>query len=185
MRKAIWPALALVLAAAGTVQADWLKDFYGECKRDFHRNNAWPEPFNYPDRDAIYAPFAVMVHNGWRMQNTLGKHHFRPGGMELTEAGQLRVMWILTEAPPPYRTIFVERGETAAATAARVRSVQLTGQKLSVDGAMPIVMEAAVPARGWPADQIDATTRQWLNSVPAPRLPTGGGGGASGGASGN
>ena len=187
MRQLIGSAFAAALIAAGaaTAQADWIhdkaKDGYHSVKRDFYRNNAWPEPFIWPDRQATLAPFGVMIHNGWRMQNTLGPYHFREGTNELTEAGQLKVMWILTEAPAQHRTIFVERGQTAEATARRIRTVQNTVVRLAPE-APPAVFETIIPARGWPADQVDATNRQYLNTVPSPRLPaaTGGGSGSSG-----
>ena len=169
---------AALLATAATAQADWLHRSYYSMRRDFHRNNAWPEPFIWPDQQAVCAPFAVMVQNGWRLQNTLGPHHFREGTSELTDAGQLKVTWILTEAPAPYRTIFVERGATPQATASRIRTVQTAAARIVPDAAA-VVMETNIPARGAPADQIDATTRQWLNSVPAPRLPSTSGGGSS------
>jgi hypothetical protein len=169
-------ALTLVYSthahAGESAVARGVRKGYASVKRDFLRNNYWPEPFNYPDRDAVCAPFAVMVHNGWRLQNTFGAHHFRPGTSELTEAGELKLKWVMTEAPPQQRTVYVERGETADMTAGRIKAVEAAAGRLTVDGGVPMVVETSIQSRGWPADQIDATTRQWLNSVPAPRLPS-------------
>jgi hypothetical protein len=185
MRRFFCAALAASsLAAPAAARADWLHDTYHVMKRDFHRNNIWPEPFNYPDRDAARAPFAVMVHNGWRLQNTLGSYHFHDGSPRLTEAGQLKVEWIMTEAPPQYRTIFVERAESPDATAGRIRAIQAAAGRYLPSGGMAEVYESLVPPRGTPADQIDATARQWQNTIPAPRLPSGGGSGGSGGSGG-
>jgi hypothetical protein len=123
-----------------------------------------------------------MIHNGWRMQNTLAAHHFREGTMELTEAGKLKVLWIVTEAPAQHRTIYVERASHPQVTAGRIQNVQIIAAGSSMEGVSPPVFETGIPARGWPADQIDATTRKWYDSAPSPRLPdrSGGSGGSSG-----
>jgi hypothetical protein len=182
MRTFLCAALAASSLAAPSIgRADWFYDTYRMMHRDFHRNNLWPEPFNYPDRDVARAPFAVMVHNGWRVQNTLGSYHFHENSSRLTEAGQLKVHWIMTEAPPQYRTIYVERGESPEATAGRIQAIQAAAGQHLPPGAVAEVHETLVPPRGTPADQIDATARQWHNSIPAPRLP--GSGGSGGGSS--
>lgn len=169
--RILWPALAIVVSAVSLAGATELKQFCYSCKQDFHRNIAWPEPFIWPDRAAVCAPFGVMIHNGWRMQNTLAAHHFREGTTELTEAGKLKVLWIVTEAPAASRSIYVERAETSEQTSQRIRNVQTIAAGLAMEGVSPPVFETAIPARGWPADQIDATTRAFTDSSPAPRLP--------------
>lgn len=169
--RILWPALAVAISAVSLAGATEIKQFYYRCKQDFHRNVAWPEPFIWPDRAAVRAPFCVMVHNGWRMQNTLGAHHFREGTNELTEAGKLKVLWIVTEAPAANRSIYVERAATPELTSSRVLNVQTIAAGLAMEGVSPPVFETGIPARGWPADQIDATTRAFTDSTPAPRLP--------------
>ena len=163
--------LALVASAASLAGATEIKEFWYRCKLDCRRNNAFPEPFIWPDRAAVCAPFGVMIHNGWRMQNTLAAHHFREGTDELTEAGKLKVLWIVTEAPASSRTIYVERAGTPELTGGRIRNVQTIAAGLAMEGVSPPVFETGIPARGWPADQIDATTRAFTDSMPAPRLP--------------
>src|SRR5690606_15584634 len=98
----------------------------------------------WPDRAAVCAPFGVMIHNGWRMQNTLASHHFREGTSELTEAGKLKVLWIMNEAPAQHRTIFIERSEAPELTQGRVRTVQNIAASLAVDGMVPAVMETGI-----------------------------------------
>jgi hypothetical protein len=187
MRYVLAPACLAALTLVSSLDAQagesavakGVRKGYASVRRDFLRSNYWPEPFNYTDRDAVRAPFAIMVHNGWQMQNTFGDYHFRPGSCELTEAAELKLKWVMTEAPMQQRTVYVERGETSAMTADRIKAVQVAAERLTVDGNIPPVLETSVQSRGWPADQIDATTRQWLNSVPAPRLPSANGGGGS------
>ena len=67
---------------------------------------------------------ALMVSNGWRKQNMLADHHFADESGVLTEAGRMKVRWILTEAPRHHRTIYVHRDEDAEVTAARIDYVQ-------------------------------------------------------------
>lgn len=184
MRRILWPAVAAALCVCPLAGATEVQRFYESCKQDFRRNNAWPEPFIWPDRDSVCAPFAVMIHNGWRLQNTLAAHHFREGTAELTEAGKLRVLWIMTEAPMAHRTIYIERTDSPEITGGRVRNVSIAAQGLSVDNIAPPVFVTGVAARGWPADQIDATTRRFHDTAPDPRLPDRSGGGGGGGSSG-
>ena len=65
-----------------------------------------------------------MVANGWRRQNLLGEFHFEPQSGQLTEAGRLKVQWILTACPEQHRLIYVHTAGTREETAARVAAVQ-------------------------------------------------------------
>ena len=173
-------AFSLVsLACTLPARADWICEFFYCMARDTKRRNCWPKPFVCPDRSAARAPFALMINNGWRHQNMLGDYHFSPDSGELTEAGQLKVQWIVTEAPQPHRTIYVYRADTAEATAARIRCVEQLAARLAPDGVFPPVLESEVPPRGWPASRVDIIGRKFESSTPDPRLPamTAGGGG--------
>ena len=104
------------LACVAPAHAGWIacilegtKEFCSSVARDTKRRNCWPKPWVCPDRQAVQAPFAVMVANGWRLQNMLGDHHFAAVTGELTEAAHLKIRWILTEAPQQQRTIYVHR----------------------------------------------------------------------------
>ncbi len=139
--------------------------------RDFRRNNCWPDPFVVPDRVAVRAPFAVMVAQGWRIQNTLGEHHFEGDTAKLTEAGELKVRAILAQSPPEFRTVFVLRADDPKLTAERIDSTQQFVAKLSQDGAAPQVLETTEKPRGTPAYYIDEVTRRYQSTTPNPRLP--------------
>ena len=97
-------------------------DQYLEC--GYHRNVLWPWPYVCPDRIAVREPFDMMVTNGWRRQNLLGSHHFDPNTNGLSEAGQLQVRWILTQAPPGRRQIYIERSIDPSTTAVRMAAVR-------------------------------------------------------------
>ena len=65
-----------------------------------------------------------MVANGWRRQNMLGEFHFEPATGQLTEAGRLKVRWILTACPEQHRLIYVHTAERDEETSARIAAVQ-------------------------------------------------------------
>jgi hypothetical protein len=166
-------ALAAVASTATSVSADWnWKGFWHGQHVGYHRNNAWPDPFNEVDASTVIAPFEVMKANGWRLHNTIGHELFRAGDGALMASGHRRIHWIATQAPESRRTVFVLRGETDVETAARVASVQATLNKVATNGTPPqvIVTEIEPPAASgaW-ATKIN---REWLDHLTAPRLPT-------------
>jgi hypothetical protein len=162
----------LVVAAwSAPVQAQYLEDFVHTMKRDFRRNNCWPEPFVRADRVTARVPFAMMVHSGWQRQNLLGSFHFEENGLDLNEAGQLKVRWILAETPAHHRIIYVERAETEEQTAARVAAVAELAGRFAINDETPSVVATNITHAGWPADQVDNIGRKFHASMPDPRLP--------------
>ncbi len=129
---------------------------------DYRENQLWPEPYIEPDRQAARMPIEMMIANGWRRENTLNDHHFEKGSTELTEAGRLKVKLILTNVPPQYRSIFVERSIDLQVTSARIASVQQVASDYVLDGEMPTVMQTQHSAVGWPANDIDMMRRKYL-----------------------
>ncbi|MGE0607549.1 MAG: hypothetical protein AB7O62_10675 [Pirellulales bacterium] len=172
-------SMLLVLGVAGSSQAGWWEKVWNRTKTDFHRNNQWPNTFVYADREAANAPFAIMTQKGWRAQNTLGSYYFEVGTSDLNEAGRLRVDWIMTQAPPQFRMVFVERAQTKDLTEARMAAIR-NYSATSPDGGELAVHETGIPSRSWPAEDIYRTYTQFQDSRPAPVLPastgdTGGG----------
>src|SRR5690606_10343877 len=53
-------ALVIGLLCVDHAQAGW-REFWHRTKVDFHRNNAWPEPFQQADRAVTREPFAIMA----------------------------------------------------------------------------------------------------------------------------
>lgn len=158
-------------ACALPAQAEWLGEFFHSVGRDFKRRNCWPEPFVYPDRLSVRAPFVVMVENGWRSQNTIGDQHFDGTNGQLTEAGRLKIRWILNDAPPQHRTIYVYRSMSPEETTARIDSVQQFAAELAPQGELPQVVETNIAEQGWPASRVDNIGRMFQSSAPKPRLP--------------
>ena len=169
--KLVAIALVAVTTSATSASADWYH-FWHNLHIDFHRNNAWPDPFNEVDAASVIAPFEVMKANGWRMHNTIGHELFRTGDGALLASGHRRVHWIATQSPEARRTVYVLRGRNGAETEARVASVRSTIDSLNLGTAAPNVIvttkEPATASGAW-ATKIN---REWLDHLTAPRLPS-------------
>lgn len=165
-------ALVLSLSCMGSAQAGW-NEFWHRTKVDFHRNNAWPEPFQQADRAAAREPFCIMVNNGWRMQNTIGTYLF-DDAHQLNRAGEIKLRWILTQAPLHRRAVFVLQAHTPQETAVRVESVQQAISRMIPAGALPPVMITDTEPEGASGEYLDAVNRALQSSLPSPRLPSSG-----------
>ena len=167
-------AAAAVCVTFGNVEsarAVCADDFAYYVKRGYYRNEAWPWPYVCPDRIAVREPFCVMINNGWRRQNLLGPHHFNADATQLTTAGELRVQWIMTQAPPDRRSIFVERSTEADVTQQRLATVRdYTGQ-IPFGGPAPLVADTHLMSEGRPAAVVDATNVRFQESMMPPKLP--------------
>ncbi|WP_254510311.1 hypothetical protein [Anatilimnocola floriformis] len=177
--SALFPATA---AAQQPQQQGQQLTFWQSVHRDFHRNNAWPEPFQSADRAVTREYFCIQVNNGWKMQNTVGTFLFNPETQELNRAGELQVKWIVTQAPIHRRAVFVLVGDTPEDTQRRVLSVQNYISRIVPGGQLPPVMITYTQPEGASGAYFDAINNAMMQSIPAPRLPGGAGsGGASGG----
>lgn len=170
-RLSIVLTLFAVLSGASVAQVAWGGDFWERCWLDWHRMNCWPEPFQHSDRELVRLPLITMTDNGWRLQNTLSDHFFTGEQQQLTQAGLLHVRWIVTQAPPHRRTVFVLRASTAEVTAARVESVQQAVSQLCAGALRPEVLLTDTAPVGGSGEYFDAVDRQLRQSIPAPRLP--------------
>lgn len=178
-----------LLVCTAPARGDW-SGFWSRFHTDFHRNNAWPEPFVSADRAAARDPFVIQTNNGWRLQNTIGDPYFDPATQELTMAGALKVKWIVTQAPMQRRTVFVLANESEEITQARVHSVQATAARFATRGEVPEVLLTDRDVIGGSGEYYDAVDRAIKSSVPVPRLPkstgpAGAGAGAGAGGAGS
>jgi hypothetical protein len=174
MRRTFLAAAAAVaiIAFAQQASAVCFDDTAMYIKHGYHINEAWPWPFVCPDRIAVREPFCIMVNNGWRRQNLLGAHYFNPETNQLNAAGQLRVQWIMTQAPPDHRSIFIEHSLDQNVNNQRMSAVQDYATQVSMDGRPPQIAQTHLMAEGRPASIVDATNTKFQQSVPAPVLPT-------------
>ena len=150
----------------------WVKDVYVELiHKDWRRNNCWPKPFDCPDQYAARRPFGIMVEGGWKRQNMLGNHHFITITGQLSDAGRLKVRWIVTQVPPQYRAVYIHRALDPEETAARVNSVQQFAMQIANSGELPPIIETDSPFPGWPSGEINAILQKYRETTPTPRLP--------------
>jgi hypothetical protein len=167
-------AIAALVACGGlatTAQAVWVDHGVHYVKRGYHQNKVWPWPYVCADRIAVREPFCIMINNGWRRQNLLGPHHFTDNATQLTSAGELRVRWIMTQAPGERRTIFIERDVNPAVTASRVAIARSYASQVTTDGQLAQVVETHLISEGRPASVVDDTNVRFQESLPPPTLP--------------
>jgi len=167
-------AIAVLVAIGGlaaSAHAVWVDDCAHYIKHGYRQNKVWPWPYVCADRIAVREPFCIMINNGWRRQNLLGPHHFTDDTAKLTSAGELRVRWIMTQAPGERRTIFIERDVDPAVTAARVAVARGFASQVNTDGQIAQVVETHLISEGRPAAVVDATNVRFQESLPPPVLP--------------
>lgn len=145
--------------------------FWHDYTSSYLRNKHWPEPYVHYDRESVAAPFATMIHNGWRLQNLIDEHHFKKDTSELNESGLLKVRWIVTQAPERQRVVFVERSSSNDATAARLRVVQSAAERFVVGSEIPDVRETHITSHGWPGEYVELINTKFKASMKDPRLP--------------
>ncbi|MCA9234253.1 MAG: hypothetical protein KDA44_02220 [Planctomycetales bacterium] len=179
MRKYTLPALswAATIAFAAVAGAQNCHSTLSQTyKESYMQNSIWPSQYISAPRRAICDTFAMMTNNGWRQHNMLGKYHFNAEGTELSEAGQVKVQWIATQAAPQRRTIYVQQGANAETTSGRLAAVQeyvnngypLADQSVNVS-------ETHLRFEGHPASTVDTTFVGFQVNQPAPVLPQTGG----------
>jgi hypothetical protein len=125
---------------------------------------------------------AVQINAGWERQNLLSDFHFTQVNNELTEAGRMRIEWIMTGVSEPHRQIYVRRANTPQETAARMQAVQRFVAISPYSANIP-VLESTRTDDGWPADRIDSISKKAAGAVMEPKL-MGSSGGMSGSGSG-
>ena len=189
MRRWLWAAsasigFALASSSAQAGDGGW-QEFWHRTHVDFYRNNSWPEPFRTADRNLARVPFCLQVDNGWKMQNTVGSILFNPETQQLSQAGDLLVKWIVTQAPVHRRAVFFAKGDSPEIAMARAAAVQASVARWAPGQGLPVIPSDCEPT-GWPGSYIDNITQQFNSTIPAPRLPAHGNsnGGGSGGGSG-
>jgi hypothetical protein len=170
------------LGCAAQVSAEFCCGIFNSIARDIKRRQCWPEPFDSADRAATRAPFVTMVANGWRRQNMLGDAHFEPGTDQLSDAGRIKLRWIVVNAPQQHRVVFVRTGQTEEETANRMAIVQQAAAKIAPNN-LPPILPTSIVDDGWPASEVNAIARKYIESTPNPRLapPASTGGGTASG----
>lgn len=170
--------ISLIVFLQGTsARADWQSfkakwhQFWDRVHLDWHRNDAWPEPFVQVDRRAVRSPIARMVEKGWELQNTVPDELFDPESQELTKAGRVKVRKTLTEMPIRRRMVFVQKGQTAEMTQTRLQSVEKAATEVVGEGAVGMISVTNLIPQSRSGDYYQRVKTQYEESMPAPRLP--------------
>ena len=137
----------------------------------FHANVAWPNQFIRASRRSICDSYAVMINNGWRRQNLLGDYHFDPHTNELTKAGEVKVNWILTQAPVERRNVYVQRAATQEQTTERLAAVEQFSTTLNPAVLGVEVNDTHIVAEGHKAYSVDNIFVGFQDNQPPPVLP--------------
>ncbi|MEM8944683.1 MAG: hypothetical protein AAGD11_05815 [Planctomycetota bacterium] len=147
----------------------------------YDANVHWPRIYIPPARRSVCQTYNAMVNNGWRRQNLLGDYHFNKDTNELTDAGKLKVNWILSQAPVERRSVFVQRGAAELQTTARIAAVHDYAGKMSPSVGQVDVNDTHIVAEGHPASSVDSVFVGYEANRLPPVLPasTGGGDGGS------
>lgn len=140
-------------------------------KSGYVANVVWPRQFVPASRRPICQAYAAMVNNGWRRQNLLGDYHFDPDTQELTRAGELKLQWILTQAPVNRRDVYVQRGENVAETATRIATVHGYTARMSPAVGAVRVNDTHIVAEGHSAGSVDNMFIGFQTNQPPPVLP--------------
>jgi hypothetical protein len=146
-----------------------------DCEAAYIDNAIWPRQYINPARRGICQATELMTRNGWRRQNLLGKYHFDESGEKLSEAGRLKVDWILTQAPAQRRTIYIQRSPEAEQTARRIEVVQQLVTNATSAGGPAEVQETNIRDEGHPAAAVDAVFTGFSQNQPTPKLMSSGG----------
>ncbi|MGQ9605967.1 MAG: hypothetical protein ACUVTW_07170 [Thermogutta sp.] len=161
----------ILAVSAPPAAAEGIKAFFHRIAEDTRRNNAWPDCFVPQDRFAATSPLELMVKKGWMGQNLISEQHFHQDTGNLTQAGKLKIEWILTEAPSTHRTIYVRQAAKPEETQQRLEAVQKwASEVVGPEGGIDIEVVRMSPP-GWPAEMVDSLERKYMETLPAPRLP--------------
>ncbi|PHS16950.1 MAG: hypothetical protein COA78_03600 [Blastopirellula sp.] len=152
-----------------SAKADW-EQFWNSVRVDYVRNKCWPAPFNYQDRAATNSHLNLMVQNGIRLQNTLGRFHFDSVTHQINHAGEMKARQILRNTPDR-RSVFVLEGLTTSVTEARMQSTKDALARIVGDERSLEVYPTSREPSGRSADYINDIYNAERQSIPAPRLP--------------
>ncbi len=144
------------------------------CRFHYDQNVIWPYQFTPSSKHSVYQFNAIQANAGWRRQNILGSYHFDPADNSLTQAGALKLKWILTQAPEHRRTVLVERGRNPEETGERLASVRDIAGGFQTEGGPMQLHDTHLLVEGHPAGYVDATFVGLQNNRRPPVLPPSG-----------
>lgn len=136
----------------------------------YHTAHYWPDPYRWNDRSSVRAHLESARGAGWMTATTLYEQHFDPNTNELNEAGRMHIRWIMLHVPANRRATWVQAGDTAQVSQARLASVQVAANRVFGNDCPAVMLRVCEPY-GASAQEVDLVRRAYLSSWPVPRLP--------------
>lgn len=155
---------------ATEARAEW-GSWWHNSHVNYVRLQAWPQPFTDVDARQTVSQFEVMKVNGWRLHNTIGNELFRDSDAALVAAGHNRIHWIVSQAPPERRVIYVLRGRSVQETEARLASVRQSVAAMNYSGPLPQMVLTDIEPRTSSGAWATQINRDWMEALPEPKLP--------------
>ncbi|MBA3311671.1 MAG: hypothetical protein M3552_12040 [Planctomycetota bacterium] len=140
-----------------------------QCSTLYHASTYWPHPYNCWDRAWVKNVLAVQTANGWMQATTLCGYHFDDETQMLNESGRNQLRWILEQAPPQFRTVYVQAATDRTSSQARQAAVETEAAEMAGAASAPVVVRP-VQLAGRPANEVDALRRSELQTMPQPRI---------------
>lgn len=140
------------------------------CHR-YHAAHYWPWPYICQDRAYVNNVTDLQVSKGWMKKTTLFDHHFNVDSHELNHAGREHLLWILEEAPPERRSVYVQKKADQGVNDVRMGNVKSTMIELAGHqcASVPVSLRSG-RYYGRPAVEIDTIRKAELGSMPEPRI---------------
>lgn len=136
----------------------------------YHTAHYWPDPYRWQDRAEIHSRLALQANAGWIEATTLFDQHFDEETQEINDAGRVHLRWILLHAPENRRLTWVQAGTSSPASQVRLASVQQEATQMVGATCPPVMLRVCQPT-STAAQDIDMIRRQYLTTMPAPRIP--------------
>ena len=151
----------------------------------FHAAHYWPYPYVCQDRQYVRSVYQQQMVNGWAAQTTLYPYHFSEETHRLSHPGRAQLSWILTEVPPQFRNVYIQKVHEEHINQQRFDSVQQALAAMTNGGSVPTVQWRVGSSPGRPANEVQIIQTLDLQSIATPVLGGGAGGGAAAGAGGS
>jgi len=143
-----------------------INSFKADYRINHARNSAWPLPFSCWDRENYNAILNQQFATGNQIAHTLTAQYFDPESNELNRAGELRVSWIMQNAPQRDKQIFVFEDQQGPTIDQRIASISnFTGRYYAHMGNATVAKSRLLP------NQIPATYQQGYNQSYAEGQP--------------
>lgn len=148
-----------------------LEKYKAGFRLNHSRGSAWPLPFSCWDRENYFAILDQQFATGVQVAHTLTSEYFDPETNKLNRAGEMRVGWIMQNAPQMNKQIYVYEDQTGPTIAQRVSAVRdFTGRYYGHMGQAAIATSRIAPIR-IPATYQAQTNILYDESMPDPIIP--------------